>query len=238
MNLDVTATWREAESASIEGTSAVVIDVLRASSTIVTALESGASRIIPVASVDEAREVAAKSDGSLLCGERGGKPLPGFDLGNSPLEYTPEAVAGRTLVITTTNGTSAVRVASCASEIVTCALLNIDAVASRLLSHRRDVVIVCSGTEGRVSKEDLFCAGYLASRVMSPGVLNEITDGARVALEWYNARAGQAEYVLRSCQHGRRLISMGFGEDVDYCGRANTSGIVPVLTSGAFTPGE
>jgi 2-phosphosulfolactate phosphatase len=238
MNLDVTATWREAEFVAMEGKIAVVIDVLRASSTIVTALESGASRIIPVATVDEAREVVAESNGSLLCGERGGKPLPGFDLGNSPLDYTPRKVAGKTLVITTTNGTSAVRIASGATEIVMCALLNIDAIAGKLLRHERDVVIICSGTEGRVSKEDLFCAGYLASCFMPPGVINEITDGARVALEWYNARAGRPDYVLQSCQHGRRLVSMGFGDDVEFCGRVNTSAIVPVLISGAFTTGE
>ncbi len=235
MNVDLTSTWREAEYVELSGRVAVVIDVLRATSTMVAAFDAGAASITPVASVEEARETArALGADALLCGERGGIRLEGFDLGNSPREYTSEAVGGRPLVLTTTNGTSAVEVGRNAEALFACSLLNVAAVARRLAEFGRDVTIICSGTEGRLSKDDLYCGGLLVSALFSPGAVGQLSDGGRVAVEWYLSRQGRSEYVLSSSQHGQRLIELGFGEDLAFCARENVSRAIPIWNGTQF----
>ena len=235
MRLDLAATWQEARHADLSGRTVVVIDVLRATTTMVTALDAGARAIYPVAEVEQARELAATlGPGTLLGGERGGVKLPGFDLGNSPREYTAEVVSGRDVVMTTTNGTSAINAAANAGGIVACSLGNVGAVGRRLHESVGDVTIICAGTEGRLSKDDLLCGGMLVSLLASPGFVTHLTDGPRIAMEWYLSRAGRAEYVLRSSWHGGRLVDLGFGEDIPVCARMDTSDVVPTWDGSAF----
>jgi 2-phosphosulfolactate phosphatase len=229
MEITLAATWAEASHMDLGGKDAAVIDVLRASSTIIAALESGAERIIPVATVEEGfAQVGGRDRGDIILGgERNAVRIEGYDLGNSPLEYTPESVGGRTVVLTTTNGTQAIAQARDAESIVIASLMNAAAVVSWLASRGNDVAIVCSGTEGRVSLDDLFCAGLIATRLLEPGTVTALDDSARMATEWF-AGASTMGFGVHSCYHGRRLVDRGFGDDVDFCARVDVSEVVPV----------
>jgi 2-phosphosulfolactate phosphatase len=153
------AQWRRSEPARLGGTMCVVIDVIRATSTIVTALGNGAKGILPVASVEEAFALKAKNPGALLAGERGGQPLPGFDLGNSPREMTRERVGGREMILTTTNGTQALAACNGAREIVTASFLNFGAVVARMRKAGPPWMILCAGFEGHFGIDDAIVAG-------------------------------------------------------------------------------
>ncbi|OQB40163.1 MAG: putative 2-phosphosulfolactate phosphatase [Candidatus Latescibacteria bacterium ADurb.Bin168] len=231
MNIDLSATWQEASTVTLRGHAAVVIDVLRATSTIVTAIQSGAREVIPVETPEDARLAAQepRADRVVLGGERGGLKIEGFDFGNSPYEYTPRSVGGRTVIMTTTNGTRAFAAARGANITVAAALLNVGSVADFLLREGRDVVIICAGTEGRVSLDDLYCAGALIERILTPGADWVLNDGARLAVHWYGTNTGTSVDVLASCAHGRKLAELGFHRDVEYCSRVDTVMEVPVL---------
>ena len=147
------------EAASLAGKTAVVIDVLRASTTIVHALAAGAQDILPCLTIPEAQQQAAQvGPAALLCGERDGIRIDGFDLGNSPAEYTPDRVGGRRLVLTTTNGTRALQHASAAERVWIAAFVNLSSIAARLRDAEQ-VVLLCSGTRGEITREDTLLAG-------------------------------------------------------------------------------
>jgi 2-phosphosulfolactate phosphatase len=214
---------------AVAGGIAIVIDVLRASTTIATALANGAARIQPVPAVDAARALAAAlGPGTLLGGERGGLRIDGFDIGNSPLEYSRARVAGRRIVITTTNGTAALDACRAASEVLIGAIVNRTAVAAcaRSLAEQRagcDVHLVCAGTEGAVTEEDLLAAGAIldaASRL--PGAEADALDGpAAVAISLYRSTVARGPTVPDAIVHafanslgGRNLIELGMGRDL------------------------
>jgi len=231
MNVDLSATWQEASRVTLRGRIAVVIDVLRATSTIVTAIQSGAREVIPVETPEDARLAAQETgaDGVVLGGERGGLKIEGFDFGNSPYEFTPHSVGGKTVVMTTTNGTRAFAAAREADITFAAALLNIGSVANVLLHEGRDVAVICAGTEGRVSLDDLYCAGALIERIVTPGSDWVLNDGAKLAVHWYGSNTGTSFDVLASCAHGRRLAELGFHRDVEFCSGVDTVTEVPVL---------
>lgn len=211
----------------IQGQIAVVIDVLRATTTIAHALEHGASCVVPVASVDSARMLAHERAGAMLCGERGGIRPEGFELGNSPLEYARGLIADRDLVLTTTNGTRAMHMCSGAHGVYTGSVTNIGALCELLAEQDRDVVLVCSGTDRRVSLEDCICAGLIAERL---GASHELDDSAllmRHAAEGVIERCAGIEGAIGSSFHARRLVDMGFRADVAYAAVMNSSGCVP-----------
>lgn len=208
----------------------MVIDVLRATTTIVRALDAGAACVIPVASVEGARMIAHERAGSLLCGERGGVKPEGFAMGNSPLEYTRGAVGGRACVLSTTNGTRAMHMATGAYEVVIGAITNLSAVCGRLADQWRSVVLMCSGTDGRVTLEDCIAAGLMVDALdgFDPddsAVL--MRDAAAGAI----ARCGRLERAIASSYHARRLVDMGFGDDVHFAARISTSSVVPIFDS-------
>src|SRR3989339_400165 len=144
----------------LAGATVVVIDVLRASTTIIHALNAGAAEIIPCGEVEQARALAADfpREEVVLGGERGGLPIDGFDLGNSPSEYTPDRVAGRTIVFTTTNGTRAMMRCRKAGRVLIGAFVNASAVAEQLVGCER-ISLLCAGTEGEYSRDDILMAG-------------------------------------------------------------------------------
>lgn len=213
----------------LSGKLAVVIDVLRATTTIIEALDHGARCVVPIASVDGARIVAHDRDGALLCGERSGVKPEGFQLGNSPFEYTAEAVGGFDCVLTTTNGTRALHMSNCADEVLVGAITNVDALCAWIQSDGRDVVLVCSGTDGRVSFEDCLGAGLMVERLGYSA-----TDSAAMmfhAMEGAVERFGGLRYAVESSFHAKRLIEMGFGDDVVFACEAGKSSIVGVFDS-------
>ena len=211
----------------------VVIDTLRATSTIVAALMAGAREVIPVAEIDEAVAVAQRlgKERTLLCGEKGAVKIDGFDLGNSPHEYLPELVEGKTLVLRTTNGTRALKAAASADAVLCAAFVNCSAVANYLVALQpQQVTILCSGTEGAFSFEDALAAGALADALASQDIDVEATDGFRAVQELYRQHCDDIESPLREGEHGRKLLALGLEEDIVFCARKDVPGaVVPVL---------
>ncbi len=214
------------------GKNAVVIDVLRASTTVVAALESGAAGVVPMRTVEAVRAYAAASPGVVLGGERAAVRIDGFDLGNSPLEYTRDAVGKRVVALSTTNGTRAIEMAAKARRVLVGALVNRAAVVERLKADGRDVVLVCSGTDGKVSDEDCFAAGLMAELLGGWGVLSEraaeMRDDARKAIGIYGDHAG----VLFASFHGQRISKLGLDADIRAASVIDSSACVPMLDDG------
>ena len=228
MRVEVAFTPAELPKGGAAGRTVVVIDVLRATSTIVQALVSGARRVIPVASVEEAvrkAEELGRAD-VRLCGERDVLPIRGFDLGNSPEDFTPERVSGYTLVMSTTNGTRALLAATGCEQCLVGALLNAVAVAGRLAAEGRDAVLLCAGREGRFAYEDAYCAGVLlrALRQTQPGV--SIDDAGRAALR-LAGRAADPLGALQRTAAARRIKEQGLARDVPFCARIDVYDVVP-----------
>jgi 2-phosphosulfolactate phosphatase len=216
----------------------IVVDVLRASSTAVAMMASGAQAILVAADVDEARRQARDLPDHLLCGERGGLPPPGFDYGNSPREFAALDLKGRRAILCTSNGTKAIGACAEAPLVLVGALLNAAAVgraAVREATERKlDIVIVCAGDDGgtSVSPEDVLGAGAIADAVCSQrGTAVEPTAGAQAALDLWRAWREQEEGALRASPHGRELISLGLGEDLAFCARTDAYRVVPALAS-------
>ncbi len=238
MRVHVALTPADGTGLALEGWAAIVVDVLRATTTVVAACAAGCVRIIPVADPCAARARAALFPAAevLLAGERGGEPIPGFPLGNSPLEYTPERVRGRTILLTTTNGTAAMLSAGSAGVAAAAALTNVSAAAGWSLRQGRDLVVLCSGDGGAFSVEDAVCAGLIVSRAAAaPGV--DLSDAAVAALglgEYYAPRMGDLRVAS---PWARRLVRAGRSADVDACLRLDTTDMVPIIDAGGIVPG-
>ncbi len=216
------------------GCLAIVIDTLRASTTIARAIESGALRVVPTLSVDDARAAAARPDlrGALLGGERGGVRIEGFDLGNSPAEYTPERVKGRSLVFTTTNGTAALLHSARATRVLIGSLCNLSAVCEAVKSEPRPVHIVCAGTRDEVSLDDCLPAGVMVEKLIAAGRHLIADDSALLCLHAWREAASRGPVgivaAMKASRGGRGLVTMGFGDDVEFCARPDTMSVVPV----------
>jgi len=218
---------------------AVVIDVLRASTTMITALAHGAAGIVPVADVDEARLLAGElGPRVVLGGERGGLRIPGFDLGNSPREYTAERVAGQTVVITTTNGTAALHASRDAAEIVVGAIVNRRAVAEavRWLAGDQGVVhLVCAGTDGVVSAEDVLAAGAILDAAAADGCDDALDDAAREAMAFFRRVAARGDVSpalvaeFRGSPGGANLVDLGMEADLPAAAAIDSLAVVPRL---------
>lgn len=211
-----------------------VIDVLRATSTIVAAFMNGCKSIVPVAEVEEAFRLAnGPMEGALIGGERGGLAVKGFDLGNSPREYRSDRVQGQTIIITTTNGSRAFRsLPENAMGIVAC-FLNLGAVAWRCLRLGRSVMIISSGQEGGFSLEDTVCAGGIVRAIRKQiGSRMEISDSALVAEILYDHFKRDLPQMLRLSFWGRYLMEIGAEADLAYCAQRDVTDIVPCYQNG------
>ena len=214
----------------LAGRCAVVIDVLRATSSICFALAAGCRAVMPFETVEDLRRRADRmSPGeALLGGERGGLKIDGFDLGNSPAGYTPEICAGRTLLITTTNGTRAIYAAAAAEALCVACMANVFAVADALAGAGRDIVVVCSGTNERFACDDAICAGALIDAMQQRGeVVPE--GGAAQALQLFEQNRGDITGAFRRSEAGRALAAVGLGADVEFCAAPPQLDIVPKL---------
>jgi 2-phosphosulfolactate phosphatase len=209
----------------------VVIDVLRATSTITAALANGARAILPVVTPEEAFEQVAElpAEAVLLGGERRSVRIEGFHLGNSPLEYTHTKVSGKTIIFTTTNGTRAVRRAAGAAHLLIASFLNVSAVAARTLELGKDLTILCAGTHDRFSLEDTACAGALVSALSGPDIDLELCDLSTVARLLYESYQGRLAELLHLSAHGQNLAKLGLSDDLVFCAQADSLAIVPEL---------
>jgi 2-phosphosulfolactate phosphatase len=232
MHLDVLFLPLELDARARPQRAAVVIDVIRATTTIVTAFRQGARSVSPVAGVDEARRARESVPRALLAGERGGRCLPGFDLGNSPREFTPEAVRGRDIILTTSNGTKTLRAVQEGRSVAIGALLNRAAIGRWLLARAEDALIVCSGYEGVFSLEDAVCAGAVVDVLARGGAAVTLGDGARASRVLWAHHAHDLPGLLRGTGWGRHIVEIGLGADLDVCAQLDTTDVVPVMTGG------
>jgi 2-phosphosulfolactate phosphatase len=235
--IDVALTLEEVRGIPLTGVTAVVLDVVRASTTIVTALAGGARAVVPVATPDEARAIGRQGEAGqvLVGGERGGAPPPGFDCGNSPAEYTPERVRGRRVAFTTTNGTRALLAVEGARRIAVAGFVNATAVARWAAAEAGDVLLVCSGERGRFCLEDAVCAGLLVSRLASEG--RPLTDAARASWALWDRYRDDLDAMLADAAWAQALVAQGRGADLPLCVAVDVYGVVPVLRDGALIAG-
>lgn len=236
MRIDTYFTVPEVDPAVIGEATVVVIDVVRATTTIIEALANGARAIYPTDSTEEAVKLASSlgREDTLLCGERKGHKVEGFDLGNSPHEFSAEAVGGMKLVMSTTNGTRALGIGREGARLIACAFTNLGAVAQSL-AEDEFVVIICAGQGDRFSLDDALCAGHLISRMTAStdgdAVLN---DAARAALALATARKPTRKF-LRETAGGAALVEIGFGDDLDICADVDRHDIVAEMSEQAIT---
>jgi 2-phosphosulfolactate phosphatase len=214
-----------------EGQLAIVLDILRATTTMAHAARNGIRRIVPCGTVEDARRyVSAHPElDCLLGGERGGVLIPGFDLDNSPAGYTPERVAGRTLVMTTTNGTAALLACHGAARVLVGSFAGFGAALQGILEDSREVHLVCAGTNGQVSNEDVLCAGALACAVVECSEGAELPDETRLAMDffrWNSQNAGTFREALRMSRGGRNLQRLGFERDIDMAAAWHTANVM------------
>lgn len=212
----------------------VVVDTLRASSTIVTLLERGVPEIVPAASVDEARELRSRLPDHLLCGESGGLPPQGFDYGNSPAEFAALALDGRPAILATSNGTRILSRLAEGAAVVVGAPLNREAAARALSSlaaeHGGEVSIVCAAApSGAPALEDALGAGAIVEAALRLDPSLEPTDAARLARDAFLTASGNLAAALAAGRHGKELIEAGFAADVERCARLDASDVVPRL---------
>jgi 2-phosphosulfolactate phosphatase len=230
--LDIVLLPEELKNKEISDCLVVVIDVLRASSTITTALNSGADRIIPVYNPELARARANDfpADKVLLCGERNGEKLAGFDLGNSPLEYNNSLVGRKIILLTTTNGVRTIELAKRAKNIIIGCFLNCQAVAEYCLTYPGKVVLVCSGDRGKVSLEDTVCAGKIKSLCSKQSAKNDYqSDDSLLSSIIYSKFGSNLITMMEKSVWGKHLIEMGYKEDIIFCAQQGISQIVPIL---------
>ncbi len=233
MKISVVSTAQQAQGIDFSGKTVIVIDVLRATSVITTALHNGALNVVTVKTVEEADNLVANQIAQpiLRGGERNAVRIVGFDFGNSPLEYTPEAVEGKSLVITTTNGTQAIQNVKSASEVVLACFRNAVAVVDAIVATRfapNDIAIVCAGTEGRFSLDDGLCAGMIIELLKQR--VEVVTDDLGLLLSRdYREHRHDLLAALSECFHLKRLSALGFDGDIRYCLETNCVATVPVL---------
>ena len=224
------------DAGSLDGKLVVVIDVLRATTTIAYALAAGASSVIPCVDILEAQRVRAEfGDNARLGGERGGRRIDGFDFGNSPEEYTTATVNGKTLIFTTTNGTRAMKSAAGASRVLLAAFVNLSAVCDKIASEER-VEIVCAGTNRQITREDVLLAGAITEQLTGGQDRPNLNDQATIAVDsWRRFARELAENnvplleTLRDSCGARNLIEIGLERDIEIAAQLDKLEVVPEL---------
>lgn len=235
MMVQVISSVNEACSAKFHHKTAVVIDVLRATSTIGAALSAGAASVLPAETVMDAKSL--QRPGDLLGGERFCRRIAGFDLGNSPSEYDSDTVKGRRIILTTTNGTRAIHKSTRADHVIAASLLNAEACAACALELKRDVVVMCAGSHDEFAIEDGLCAGLLLHHLREQGTVAVETDDFGTAMaSLYGDNRDNIENILAYSASGKRLIKLGQRNDIAYCAGVNTLSVVPYLSGDVLVP--
>lgn len=224
----------------LAGHTVVVVDVLRATTTIVNALNNGCEKVLPQPSIEKARETHhSQPENSVMGGERQGKIVDGFHHGNSPPEYTAEAISGKTLILATTNGTVAMESCRTADRVLIGAMINVSAVAQAVVDDAR-VTVVCSGTDRLVTSEDVVFAGLLTERILelretAGHEATKLTDPTVIALHHWRTRKAEVDSgneladFFRDCRGGRNLVRIGHDSDVVFASQIDLLDRVPEL---------
>jgi 2-phosphosulfolactate phosphatase len=231
MKIHITLTASDIRQDNLVGKVAVVIDVLRATSVIITALAHGAEWVKTVESVEDAR--SRLSPGVLLGGERFALPIEGFDFSNSPLEYTAERVNGKGIILTTTNGTLAISKCGDADQVLAGAFLNQQALTYYLLMQDKPVELICAGTNGEFSQDDFLCAGMICSSMRDQQEI-EFDDLGKLAINTWKLAETNVHAALSATTHYNVLKHKGFDADLDYCLSPDLHEIIVRMDGGKF----
>lgn len=238
MKIDVFYTIPQVKEDLLQTASVVLIDVLRATTTICHALAAGAQRVIPVADLGEATGFVASlgRDNLVLGGEKDALPIEGFDLGNSPSEYTRERVSGANVVLLTSNGCSALTRMRHVPAVALASFANLSAVVNWLVAEKRDVVICCAGSRDQFCLEDSVCAGMLVDQLCSSESndyqLNDAAQVGQVLVERYRDRLLDS---FRQSTHGQHLVRSGFEADLELCAQLDTLDLLPFFVKDQIT---
>jgi len=214
------------------GKTVVVIDVLRASNTIINALKNGAKEIVPVGNVEFAVKISGGMFGgqTLLGGERNTKKIDGFALGNSPLEYTEDVVSGKTIVFFTTNGSRAIVKAKFSEKLFVCSFSNLSAISKTIMELNTDFEILCSGRNNSFSIEDSICAGKLIAQVQTLTNNIELNDTAKASFMLSKSYGTNLLKILKESEHGKLLMENGFEEDLNFCSKLDENEVIPYFS--------
>ncbi|MCA1762453.1 MAG: 2-phosphosulfolactate phosphatase [Cryomorphaceae bacterium] len=210
----------------------VAIDVLRATTAICTAFQHGAEKLIPVSTIEEAREYQGK--GFLVGAERNGQIVEGFDFGNSPYSYMGDFVKGKTLVLSTTNGTKAINRAAKSHDVYIGALVNLDAIIKQFIDHPTDVLLLASGWQGKFNLEDSICAGAITEALINSRKYMSDEDSTIASLFLFQKARDNYFGFLKASSHRRRLRNLNLNEDIKYCLTPNQTDVIPVYREGAL----
>ncbi len=233
IRIEVDLTPAHLDEMQLKDKNIVVIDVLRASTTIAVALKNGAKEIIPVSNIESAVKVSGSlfGDVTLRAGERNARMIEGFNLGNSPKEYTEEIVRGKSIIFLTTNGSGAMAKGRHAKNLVVGGFVNISMVVRFLRDLQSDFIIVCAGKDNMFCIEDTVCAGRLINLVQKETDADFILDDAGKAAAALDRSMGRSLIkLLKDSEHGRYLISLGFGDDLKLCADIDSVPVLPILT--------
>lgn len=215
---------------SLEDKTVVVVDILRATSCMVTAFAFGAESIQPIANLDECRKM--KDRGYIISGERDGKKVDGFDKGNSPFEYMGDQVHGQKIAFTTTNGTQAIEKSKQAREIIVGSFLNLSSVVRYLLFSRNNILIVCAGWKGKVNLEDSLFAGALVEKLKNH--IEPDCDAPLIAQHLYNQSKSNLLGILETSSHVKRLNRLNIHKDIAFCLTEDQYHVVPKLVNNSL----
>jgi len=203
----------------------VIIDIFRATSSICYGIENGAEAIIPVSEVEECE--AFRPQGHLLAAERNGEVVTGFDFGNSPFSYTAEKVAGKTIVLTTTNGTQALHLSRAAKRVVIGSFLNLTALCEWLKTQDENILLVCAGWKNNFNLEDTLFAGAVVEQLKYSGF--KLDDAAIAANDLYQTGKADISQYLKKTSHSERLKALGIEKDIEFCLQVDLTTAIPVL---------
>lgn len=211
----------------IENYIVVVIDIFRATTSICYGIENGAAAIIPVSQVEECAAYLDKEPSYLLAAERNGEIVAGFDFGNSPFAYTADKVAGKTIVLTTTNGTHALHLSRKAKKIVIGSFLNLTSICNWLNEQNENILLVCSGWKNNFNLEDTLFAGAVVDRLKTGNFSPD--DPAIAANDLYDLAKNDLDGYLKKTSHSERLKALGIERDIAFCLNVDTTTAIPVL---------
>lgn len=213
------------DSYDLEGKIVVIVDILRATSCMVTGFANGVKGIIPVATLDECKQY--QKDGFICAAEREGKQVDGFELDNSPFSYMNEKLKGKTICATTTNGTLAISKSINAEKVIVGAFLNLSAIAIYLEHQPNDVIVHCAGWKGKVNMEDSLFAGALIEKLIHSHALN--CDSPYMALTYYQGVKNELLSTVQNSAHAKRLSNIGINKDIEFCLEIDRFNVIPVL---------
>ncbi len=233
MRIEVLFTPGAIDELQLRDKNVVVIDVLRASTTIVTALANGAKEIIPVSSVESAVKISGNLFGDviLLGGERNGKLIEGFNLGNSPQEYTEEVVRNKSIIFSTTNGSQAMVRSRYARNLVIGAFINVSKVVDFIRELSSDFSIICAGKQGAFCIEDAVCAGMIIQKLSdSEEAELSLSDASQASVMLYKSYGKNILSMIKKSEHGQYLAGIGFGDDLKICAGVDTCPALPIFS--------